>query len=36
VTINMSGITIREDADITRLAEEIVRMTKLEKNYWII
>ena len=36
VTINMSWITIREDADITKLAEEIVRMTKLEKNYWII
>lgn len=36
VTINMSGITIREDADITRLADEIVRLTKLEKNYWII
>ncbi len=36
LTINMNGVTIREDADITRLAEEIVRMTKLEKNYWII
>lgn len=36
VTINMSGITIREDADIQKLANEIVRMTKLEKNYWII
>ena len=36
VTINMSWITIREDADITKLAQEIVRMTKLEKNYWII
>jgi len=35
VTINMSWITIREDADIEKLANEIVRMTKLEKNYWI-
>ena len=35
VTINMNGVTIREDADITKLAQEIVRMTKLEKNFWI-
>jgi len=36
VTINMSGVSIRKDSDIQELAQEIVRMTKLEKNYWII
>ena len=36
ITINMSGVSIRKDSDIQELAQEIVRMTKLEKNYWII
>ena len=36
VTINMTGVSIRSDNDIQQLAQEIVRMTKLEKNYWII
>ena len=36
VTINMNGVSIRSDNDIQQLAQEIVRMTKLEKNYWII
>lgn len=36
VTVNMSWITIREEADIWKLADEIIRQTKLEKNYWII
>ena len=36
ITINMSGVSIRKDSDIQQLAQEIVRMTKLEKNYWII
>lgn len=36
VTINMSGVSIRKDSDIQELAQEIVRQTKLEKNYWII
>jgi hypothetical protein len=29
----MSGVSIRKDSDIQQLAQEIVRMTKLEKNY---
>jgi hypothetical protein len=29
----MSGVSIRKDSDIQELAQEIVRMTKLEKNY---
>lgn len=36
VTINMSGVSIRKDSDIQDLAQEIIRQTKLEKNYWII
>ncbi len=36
ITINMSGVSIRKDSDIQELAQEIVRQTKLEKNYWII
>jgi hypothetical protein len=35
ITINMSWITVREEADIQRIADEIIRQTKLEKNYWI-
>ena len=36
ITINMWNVTIRKDSDIQELAQAIVRMTKLEKNYWII
>ena len=36
ITINMWNVTIRRDSDIQELAQAIVRMTKLEKNYWII
>ena len=36
LTINMSWVSIRSDADIQELATEIIRQTKLEKNYWII
>jgi hypothetical protein len=32
----MWNVQIRNDSDIQALASEIVRMTKLEKNYWII
>jgi hypothetical protein len=32
----MWNVTIRRDSDIQELAQAIVRMTKLEKNYWII
>lgn len=36
ISINMGNVQIRNDSDIQALASEIVRMTKLEKNYWII
>ena len=36
INITMGSVTIRKDSDIQELAQEIVRMTKLEKNYWII
>ena len=36
ISINMWNVQIRNDSDIQALASEIVRMTKLEKNYWII
>lgn len=36
INITMWSVTIRKDSDIQELAQEIVRMTKLEKNYWII
>jgi hypothetical protein len=32
----MSWITVRSEADIQNLAEEIARRIKLEKDYWII
>ena len=35
-TINMSGITVRSEADIQAITDEIIRKIKLEKNYWII
>jgi hypothetical protein len=36
VEINISWVTVRNEADIQLLAEEIARRVKLEKNYWII
>lgn len=36
IEINMSWITVRSEADIQNLAEEIARRIKLEKDYWII
>ena len=36
IEINMSWITVRSEADIQAIAEEITRRIKLEKNYWII
>lgn len=35
VNINMNWITIRSEADIQSLADEITRRIKLEKNFWI-
>ena len=36
IEINMSWITVRSEADIQNITDEIIRKIKLEKNYWII
>lgn len=36
IEINMNWITVRSEADIQAIAEEITRRIKLEKDYWII
>ena len=36
INITMWSVTVRNDSDIKEIANEIVRLTKLEKNYWII
>jgi len=36
INITMWSVVVRNDADIKEIAQEIVRLTKLEKNYWII
>lgn len=36
LTINMNGITVRSEADIQAITDEIIRKIKLEKSYWII
>jgi len=36
IEINMNWITVRSEADIQNITDEIIRKIKLEKNYWII
>ena len=35
VSINLSGITVRSEADINLITDEIIRKIKLEKSFWI-
>ena len=35
VSINLSWITVRSDADINAITDEIIRKIKLEKTFWI-
>jgi hypothetical protein len=33
--VNISGVSVRSDNDITALANEMIRQIKLEKQFWI-
>ena len=35
ISINLSWITVRSDADINAITDEIIRKIKLEKSFWI-
>lgn len=35
VTVNISWVSVRDDNDIERITDEIIRKIKLEKNFWI-
>lgn len=35
ISINMNWITVRNEADIQNITDEIIRKIKLEKNFWI-
>lgn len=35
VTVNISWVSVRNDSDITAIADEIIRQIKLEKDFWI-
>lgn len=35
ISINMNWITVRSEADIQNITDEIIRKIKLEKNFWI-
>ena len=35
ISINLSWITVRSDADINAITDEIIRKIKLEKTFWI-
>ena len=35
INVNISGVSVRNDNDITSLAQEMIRQIKLEKNFWI-
>ena len=35
VSINLSWITVRSEADINAITDEIIRKIKLEKTFWI-
>ena len=35
IEINISGVSVRSDADIQSLTDEIIRRIKLEKTFWI-
>lgn len=35
IEINISGVSVRNDADINAITDEIIRKIKLEKTFWI-
>ena len=35
IEINISGVSVRSDADIQTITDEIIRKIKLEKTFWI-
>lgn len=35
INVNISWVSVRNDNDITSLAQEMIRQIKLEKNFWI-
>jgi len=35
INVNISGVSVRSDNDITALANEMIRQIKLEKQFWI-
>ena len=35
INVNISGVSVRSDNDITALASEMIRQIKLEKQFWI-
>lgn len=35
INVNISGVSVRNDNDITALANEMIRQIKLEKQFWI-
>lgn len=35
IEINISGVSVRNDADINAITDEIIRKIKLEKSFWI-